>query len=194
MAHNSLAPGFVKLYYSFNSITHVQTLPVKPQGSITVGSEPDFEQNDGTPVAMSAAIDEYVTLFEQYFGSTTNVLYAEFWSQPLSTDDPIWVYTHAIGTVGASGTASANASQLVITYRTSLGGLFKHYFMEITGAVALNTRDPYPFVASSTNDLMSTYLMAPEGWIYGRDGGELVVPLYATSKTNDALRKRRIGL
>lgn len=194
MAHNSLAPGFVKVQYTFAGLTHHATLPVIPSGFLIPSVEPSFVPNGGGTVLMGTAVDAWIDLVLPFFGSGTDFISAEFWSKPTPESDPVWIYTHPIGESGSAGTAGVQMLQHVTTYRTAAGGLFKQYFMEVSGIITPNTRDPYPFTSGGISDLLADYLIGTSGWIYGRDGGKIVLPLYATAKTNDALRKRRLGL
>ena len=191
MAHNSLAPGFIKLKYTFSGITHVQTIPVNPSGSPVVGSEPNLTPKTGSAISMSQFITDYMVVFRPMFGSGTAIDVAEFWKQSAPEDDPIWIYDHPINLAGSSGTASANYLQSVITFRTALGGLFKWYGMEVSGSIAVNTRTAGPAFAGSILAL-SNYLKGSTSCFLARDNATLMSPIFHSTKYNDALRKRRL--
>ena len=193
MAHNSISPGFVKIQYEFSSLTHYMTLPVVPEQVYEVGSLPSFLPRSGAAIPMNTAVAALQAVLLPFVGNGTEFIQAEYWQKPGVDDDPQWVYTHAMGVPGSSGTASVNSLQNVITFRTSNSGIYKMYLMEVTGAIVANTRNTWPFGAGS-NTNMANYLIGTTGWVVGRDGGYPVVPMYATSKTNDALRKKRLGI
>lgn len=192
MTHHTFAPGgFVKIFSTQNGVTHVQSVGVDVVSGYTVGEEPSFTPNVGSDVLMSVAVDAYITLLKPIFGPDTSFNQAEYWSKPTDESDPVWVFTHPIGEVGTGSTASADMLQAVMSFRTALGGLFRLYFMEISGDVPVNFRTSWPFGAGPYLNL-ANYLVGDDGWIIGKDNGALVVPIYFTSKYNDALRKKRM--
>lgn len=193
MTINSLAPGFIKLYYVQNLLTHVQTIPVSVAGDPTVGEEPEFTPNVGAPILMSAFIDEYIAILQPLFGADTSFSSAEYWNQPEPEDDPTWYFTYPIGEVGTSGTASVDLLQAVMTFRTALGGIYRNYLMEISGSVPVNLHTSFPFSAGPFADL-AEYLTGDTSCVLGRDNAALIVPIAFTTKYNDALRKKRLLL
>jgi len=191
MPVHSLSPGFIELQYSFSGLTHKMRIPVTPDAGWATGVQPNLVRKNGTTVAMNAAVDELIVLLRPFFNTTTDFIKAEAWFYPTGAADPIWVWSYAIGLAGSSGTANVLSSQLVITYRSLVGGLAKVYLME--GVSAVNVRNSYPFGAGSLTNL-STYLTGTTSWWYARDNGALIVPIWATTKTNDKLRKIRLTM
>lgn len=191
MAHNSLSPAFVKLYYNISSITHVQTIPVQPSGTPTVGTEPNVVPASGGPIALSQFITDYMVVFRPMFSSLTTIQSAEFWYMPTPTSDPIWIYDHPINLAGTTGATSTLMSQGVLTFRTALGGIFRWYGMELAAGFALNQRIAGTSLTSQTLAL-SNYLKGSTSCFLGRDNAKLMVPIWYSSKINDALRKRRL--
>lgn len=193
MTHNALSPGFIRLRYTGFSLTHWQTIPVDPGGAIIVGQEPTIATNSAGNLDMGTVIDEYVEVIKVLFGNTVTFVDAEYWSQPLPDDDPIWVYTHPVGVVGTNATASAPERQHVISYRTTLGGMAFHYLMEVSGGIAGSLRQNFPTTSAGTNAL-NAYLLGTTGFFKGRDGGKFITPVWFTTKNNDAIRKRLLNL
>lgn len=191
MATHSLSPGFVKLYYTFSGIQHVMTLPVNPtETNPVVGEEPSFTRRNGTTALMSTLVLEWVTLVKAIYAPTAEFQSAEYWSAPTG-EDPVWIYTQTLAIVGTSGSANISMSQRVMTFRTTIGGVYKAYFMECDGAVVLNTRDAYPF-SGAPNAAIATYLIGLTNWILARDNGYPIAGINLSTKTNDALRKKRL--
>lgn len=190
---NSLSPAFLKLFYTFSAITHVMTLPVIPNGAWTPGVEPDLLTYGGGSQSLSGCMSLLMPVIRPFFGTGTEFNRVEAWSKPTPESDPIWTYTETIGLAGSAASASANNLQGVVTFRTDAGGLFKLYMMEMQSGQNVNLRDPYPFTTTLATNL-ANMLQASTSFVYGRDGGKMVVPLYYTTKYNDALRKRRLGL
>jgi len=193
MSHNFLSPGFVKIRYTGPSGTHFQTLPVNPTGEYSPGSEPNFDPKVGSPVAMSTAVDAYIALAKVDFGASVTFVSADYWQQPTPEDDPVWIFTHPLGVAGTAGTDSSPARQSVMSFRTSLGGIFFWYGVDCTAAIAATLRDSYPFARGSSKAI-ADYLMSNDSWVLGRDNGTLAAAIWQTGKVNDALRKRFYNL
>lgn len=193
MTINSLSPAFLKLYSTFSTITHVMTLPVVPSGTWTPGVQPDLATYGGGSQSLESCMSLLMPVLRPFFGSTTEFNRVEAWHKPTPESDPIWIYTSVIALPGLAASASANNLQGVVTFRTNLGGMFKFYMMEMQSGQTVNLRDPYPFTTTIATNL-ANMLMAATSFVYGRDGGKLVVPMYYTTKYNDALRKRRLGI
>jgi hypothetical protein len=191
MAHNSLSPAFVKLYYNFNNITHVQTIPVIPSGTPTVGSLPNVTPITGSPITFAQFMTDYMVVFRPFFHNLTTIQSAEFWYQSTPTADPIWIYDHPINLTGSSGSVNTSMGQIVLTMRTALGGIYRWYAMEPSSALPLNVRTPGAALATTVLAL-SNYLKGSTSCVYGRDNASLQVPIFSTTKINDALRKRRL--
>lgn len=191
MAHNSLAPAFVKLRYTQTGITHVQTIPVQPSGTPTVGTEPNLVPASGGPIALSQFATDYMAVFRPLFPTTTAIEGMEFWYKPTPEADPIWIYDHPINLAGSSAQAVVLMSQLVVTFRTALGGILKCYLMEVMNTIPMNNRTPG---ASLTGVVLaySNYVKGSTTCFLGRDNAKPMVPIFQSTKTNDALRKRRL--
>lgn len=193
MAHNSLYPGFVKIQYTHTGLVHTMVLPVEPQSGWVVGSEPSLEQNDGTFQPLGDAVDAFILILKAGFHSATEFLAAEAWFYDSVTSDPQWVFTHPIAVPGTHATAATPAGQAVISFRTSFGGNYRLYWMEPAGAISTGGRNSWPFGAGTQTNV-ANYLMGNDGWVIGRDGGKLVIPIWNTTKINDALRKKRLNI
>lgn len=188
-----LSPGFVKILYVRDTIQHVQTIPVAPSGDIVVGEEPSFFRNVNPPDLMGVCVDELIALYKPIFGADVDISSAEFWSKPEPEDDPFWVFTHDVGEVGTAGSASAPFLQSTMTLRTASGHHYKNVLVAISSVFPNDLRTFWPFSAGVFKNL-ADYLIGDDSWIVGRDGANLVVPTTFTTKTNDAVRKKVLGL
>jgi hypothetical protein len=191
MAHNSISPGFVKLYYTTTSITHVQTIPVIPSGTPTVGVMPNLTPLTGGPITLGQFMTDYMAVFRPFFSTITSVQSAEFWYAPTPTSDPIWIYDHPINLPGLTGAAASLMVQAVMTFRTALGGILKTYLMEPNSAIVANQRTAGASLAG-INLNYSNYIKGATSCFFGRDNASPQVPIFLTTKVNDALRKRRM--
>lgn len=191
MTHNDLYPGFVKLFYANGTHQHHQILPVLPD-SHGPGEEPTFLINPpgSDVIAMNTAVDAYIAVADNLFNATTNFQFAEFWNIPTPGGDPVFEYIYEIGAPGVAASANIVAAQAVLSFRTSLGGILKLYFME--SALVIGNPDPFPFSNATMAALAAYFCSLSTGWVVGRDGGKPLSGLRATTKINDALRKKYI--
>lgn len=192
MAHSTLYPAFVKLFYVFSGITHIMNIPCLPSPSpIIIGEEPSVLPKVGAAKTFTMAINELVTYFKPLFHSGTEFSNAEFWYYPTEESDPVWVYTANVAQSGTNPNANVVMSQYVMTFRTGEGGIYKMYLMEPSTTVAMNVRDAYPFNQVSVQALAG-WIIGNGGWIVGRDGGYPATGIMLSTKVNDALRKKRL--
>jgi hypothetical protein len=152
---------------------------------------PDLVTKNGSTITLAAAVTELLAVVRPFFHTSIDFIAAEAWFTPTLSSDPIWVYTHAIGLAGLSATAVTFMSQTVLSFRTLLGGIAKIYFME--ASVSINTRASFPFGAGPTTNLANYATGGTSIW-RGRDDSVLVVPMWQTTKTNDAIRKKRLNM
>lgn len=191
MTHLNPLLYFIKIKYITNTVEHSMTLPCNPQSGWVVGSEPSITPKAGADILMSVAVDALVAILRPALATVTDIVSAEAWFAPSPTSDPVWVYTHPIGLAGTGAATATNMLQFVISFRTFLGGVYRMFLMEPSSSITANVRASYPFGAGTATNI-SNYLTGSTGWVIGRDGGSLVVPIWQTSKYNDALRKKRL--
>lgn len=186
MTINSLYPGFVKFTYTGNLHSHLQVLPVKPTIS---GSTWALDKVlGGTYDPWTDGIDAYVVLFKACLKTTDGCARAELWTMLTSDADPEFREAYDIDVDGTNGGSVAPFSQLVINHRTDGGGLLRWYVMEGAG-YTVDGRDLAPLNASTFKSV-SDFLIASTGFVFGRDGTRPISAIAATTKTNDALRKK----
>lgn len=191
MAVHSLSPGFIELQYTYSNLLHKMRIPVTPATGWATGVQPDLVRKNGTNVAMNTAIDELIALLRPLFQNTTEFTKAEAWFYPTGAADPIWVWTYAIGLLGSNVGTNVVSSQMVVSFRSLVGGLAKIYLME--GVFTPNVRNSYPFGAGNLTNL-TNYMIGGTSFWYARDNGALIVPIWSSSKTNDKLRKLRLNM
>lgn len=194
MAQNSLSPGFVKLFYTVAGRPHIQIIPVAPNGVFAPGTDAgdvEFFNSAGVSVVTFAeAMDSYDDILDDFLSAADgSIALAEYWQQPLPTDDPEFVSVYEIGHAGAAAGATVAYSQKTTTFRTSTGGYYKHVVIDQTAAV--NVEDAYPFGAGTPQLALWNYVNSlAGGWIRGRDGGRLISGINCITKTNDAVRRK----
>lgn len=193
MTQYSLFPGFIKIYYNFSNLIHTMTIPCEPVTGWEVGVEPELRVNPSTTIDMSGAVDALMAVLRPYFGNGTEFQSAEAWFFESEESDPVWVYTYPIALVGTSATQSLAYSMQVMTFRTTLGNLYKLYLMEVATSALTPFKNPAPFPAGAAKNI-ADYITGSTSWVKARDGSKPVVALALLGKLSDAIRKIRLLL
>lgn len=189
MARNSLAPGFLRIFYiGPQNIQHVQTIGVKPS-SVTPGSA-TIQSRDNTSYNLAAAWAIMKVPWKGLMAATVTWQQMDLWSQPTPSDDPIFVETLALNEVGTNGTASIANSQILFSWRALGGGRGKTVFLEASATV--NQVLKPPAYGNAQQLAVVTYLTGPSCIVYARDNSYPGVVPKAFTKTNDAMRKKTV--
>lgn len=191
MAHNSLYPGYIKLTHTNNLIQHSMTIPVNPVGGWTVGIAPEVINRAGGTIGAALATTGLMTVLRPLFAPTTLFDAAEFWFYENTESDPVWVWTEPIGLAGTSASAVMPMGQAVMSFRTVHGGIYKAYLMEPSLIFTINSRQAWPaFPAAAAT--FANYVIGNGSIVVGRDNGQIVIPMWNSVKTSDAIRKKRL--
>lgn len=190
MTINSLAPAFVKLFYNRTGLIkqHVMTFSVHPTSSLVVSGNGSLDKSGGGADSFTNHIDALILLLKVITSHNMTFTHAELWSQPLVTDDPVFIYDYSLGVAGTDSAAHVVAEQLVITYRSTNGGLWRFYQMEGTAAVDIVAFPPF----STAYANLSNYFLGADNFIRARDNGSPSSVISLKTKTNDALRRALI--
>lgn len=190
---NSLAPGFLVLNYTFNGLTHRQTLPVVPINP-EVGSVPNLQAKTGSAVSAQTFITDWVNLLRPVFSTTVTFNGWEVYSKPTPESDPLllWGDDFITNNVGTNAGTTRAAAQWCATFRTIGGGLLKIYLMETV--YDPNTRVSVRAGLAAPEGPIYTYVLGNSCCIVGRDGTFPAFGRFRTTKTNDALRKKRFNV
>lgn len=184
MALHSLDPGFWKIYYTSNAHQHIQVVPVKP---VLTGGVYLFEEKGGNVTDdFATAVAAYAAILKLSLPTTANIDYAEFWRVASPLADPVYEEAVDLNVAGTNVVAVQPLAQVVYTFRTVGGGLYRWYVME--GAQGATTNNKPPF--GGTTQTVSNLLIAADSYVAGRDGTYLGSLARALGKINDALRKK----
>lgn len=189
MTINSLAPGFIKLYYlGPQNIQHVMTIPVAINN---VNVTPiTIDQRDLTAVSWITGVTAYVNILKAVMASTVTFQFAELWTQPTAADDPVFRETTSLNIVGTYATASLSNSQVTYSFRTQSGGVGKVVLLEQSDPV--NTVYKAPTYGNAAKLAVVNYLIGTTDIVVGRDGGFPVNIPRILTKTNDPMRKKTV--
>lgn len=190
MTAHSLAPAFMRLFYTSGSTPHAMTLQVDFASPPVVGFEPTLTTKDGTGVSALLAVNAFTTVCKPFFRTTDVFTGVEIYSQPTPTDDPLFIWADDLIVTGSSASPTIQNGQIVFTYGTGAGGLLKLYLMEPT--IVPDQRIPNRTSAVGGYGAFTTYVLGPSSFIKGRDDAFAVRGIYITTKINDTLRKKQL--
>ena len=188
----SLFPGFVRLRYTVEARPHVQTLPCKPFLAFTGEWFVELADQVGG-VLWTTAIESYLTSLAGVFqGTVTQFASAELYTLSDPEADPLFVEAYApTGPVFTGGIAQ-DWMESVFTFRTQSGGILRLYLME--GTSSINQRVFPPLYAGAGSKAVADYILSAQSFVFGRDGSRAIAGIAFTTKTNDKLRKKGMGL
>lgn len=198
MTINFPGPYEVRLFYTTNAatpaLTHQARYNVILDGVPDVGdpfSSILAVRRDGSPFPLDGEVDDWVTLCKGLYssaGGAASIDYAELWKYTAGTFDASYVSTYSIAQTGSSASPLVAGQETIVTFRTTLGGIMKIYWLEtIISTVSVDT---LPF-SNTTLDTMADQLIAGTfPWI-GRDGGYPIAAIAAYPGQSEALFKKR---
>jgi hypothetical protein len=187
MANNSRSPAYIVWRYVANGHHHTQTLCVKLKPGFVPGEEPNVFLHDGTDQPATDALNALGTFYQPFFKTTAKFGLYEVWSQPEPEDEPVFIFA---GTTDISGTdtgAEVTAAEQVFTFRTSVRGGMKLYFMEPTSAINASFDPPYSNPVFSD---LSDFVCGATSPLFGRNNSPPIAPIRAVTKINDVLRRK----
>lgn len=200
MPANFPGPYEVRFNYdvTVNSLllTHQQKLSLNIQGDPAPGtpfsSIVAFRSNGLT----TANLDDLVELWTDnvvpfYSNNAPGSVWtgAELWRYTFETFDAEFISAYSFSKAGTSGSAPSEASQSIVTFRTTEGGIFKLSFME--SVIVPGSIDPLPISNAALDSLVDDVVLGTVyPWI-ARDGGWPFAVLRHFPGQNEAIWKKR---
>lgn len=184
MAVNSLYPGFWKLRYDSGVHTHTMIVPVKPE---LVGDVWYHYDKDGNLTAdLETAATAFVNIIKVFLPDGGSFQDVELWTLSSPTAAPVFQELVDLSIAGTNVGAAMNNGQLLFTFRTVAGGLYRLYLMESAGTLDSVSNPPF----SGATATAVAALVASSSYVAGRDGSFLSSCVRSITKVNDALRKK----
>lgn len=184
---DGLFPSWVYIYYTTEFAQHRMTVPVQTDG--IAGEFSDVVSKDGTVTNWRTAIEAYTVILAQCYPPQTTFTYAELWNIPSQGFPPQYVDTELLAIVGTNTSPSIKAAQVTLSWRTNNGGNGRTVLMDCIYAPNQSVRPPFTALGAPFVNLAS-FVVGDGSFIIGRDNGQPVANVRATTKTNDALRKK----
>lgn len=187
MAQNSIAPGFIKLFYQSANASHTMVLPVRPY--LTIGAEWWLNPKNQTPGNIwTSGITTFVNLLRGLMHTSATFQYAELWTVSAPGADPVFRETAQLAIAGTNAAASQVASQILFSFRTAEGGVGRIVLLD--GVFAPNNRYLAPNYGNAAILAIVNQLVSNTSVNVGRDDGYIIAVPKVLTKTNDALRRK----
>jgi len=198
IVQNFPGPYEVRIYYTttpvgFPAITHSSRFSCQIQGTPAAGlpftSYSAFPLS-GAVIPLNTVVDNWVALLRPLLstGGGNTVDYAELWKYTPGTFSAVFMSSYSIALPGLSGGSVFAAGQLIQTYRTYEGGIFKVSVMEST--VVSSGIDSPPFTPAAAENMRGGIIGASNCWI-GKDTSYPLAAIGQYAGQNEALFKKR---
>jgi len=192
---NFPGPFELRVFYTTNEpvqiSSHVLRLSLRVSGSPQPGdpfsSIQVIDKNNNPGSNLSVVLGDLLPLIRAFYVPSVDFIRAELWRYIPSSFDAIFISSLAIGQGGAGTGTTVIAGQLVVTFRTSSGGILK---VDLRGTtVSPGVKQAFPFNIGAGNALANYFLTVGCPFI-GRDNGVPVSPLFLLPGQNERAWKR----
>ncbi len=201
MALNYPGPYEVRIFYTVTvgsvALEHTQRLNC----NVSPHADPGEEFNDITVVTrgplgggagfstLKSAVDDYVALMRGIYNTTTaNIDRAELWRYTPGTFEAAFVSAYNIDLPGTIASATVQAGEAILTFRTIEGGIMKLAYEESYlppgGAQSLG-------VVTGPAAAIRDYVLGSSNWILARDTSYPFAGYRYNPGQNEAIFKKR---
>ena len=198
MSKNWIGPMWAKLRYDVGGMLHTMTVSIRRsnlEGDPVPGYDPTLKDRGGVSMAAKTALTAFANAVSCNQNSAVAWMGYDVFFQDIPNLPGQFIYSGTIEDVYGKRTDPVThpAMQTTITYRSSTGGRFRstvfggiasHDVVIAGGALGDN-------VAFAAWD---AYLRSGESVVVARDGGYPAGAIRATTKINNAIRRKVLGL
>jgi len=191
MPTNFPGPYAVEINYQVTGLNHKMLLNTIVDGSVTVGQDPttiNLLTKGGGTVALSTAVDAWVTLMRGELTSAADISTYDFWQYTTGTFERTYVTSGAIGVSGNSSGANVLAGYRRVSFRTQVGGI--GYFTLLEGVGTGSEQFAPPFPRASTRAI-ADFMISDDAWMIARDNGYFVAPIRESQGQNESVFRKR---
>jgi len=141
-----------------------------------------------TPGAtMDVVLGDLLTVVRPFYVSAVDFVRAEIWKYPPASFDATFISALSVGQGGTGTGTTFTAGQLIFTFRSSGGGVFK---VDLRGTtVSPREKLSFPTAFAAFNNL-ANYIIFPSTPFIARDNGYPIATLYALAGQNERAWKR----
>lgn len=193
MPINTLAPGFVKIQYSTVvgavTLNHYQRLGINP--AVWSGQTTTINPKSGAAVLWSTGILDYFTAVRPVYHSSSIFVGAELWRQDTPTSDPVYQGSSVLSLAGTSAIATVSMGQAVFAIFGADDSRLMVKLLE--SAIGVNQRTTI-VSAGALQKAVGDYFLANNCVFWTRGNSYGASYGFMSTKTNDKLRKLRLGM
>jgi hypothetical protein len=195
MANNFPGPWEIRLNYvaTYGSLTanHLARYNVDVSGTPSIGDPAgdfDLKRRSLSTIAFTTFIDEWIALLVPVYTIHAGFVSAELWKYDPGTYDATFYTSYAIGEDGTQNANQKAATEVILTFRSTNGGIGRLHFMEahLDPGDALGAG----FYPSPWDDI-AAYVENANNVFLARDNGYLLTSLKMLPGQSEALFKRR---
>lgn len=164
---NYPGPYEVRMFYTVNTIQHVQRLNVRVDGTPAPGTamaDIDFLRRDNLTYTATDEIEDWADLIKPLLSSASSTIdFAELWKYEPGTFNAEFISTHPLAVAGTNASAYNPAGQIIFTFRTLEGGLMKISVMETTFLKGLPLA--YPAMSAAAQAVADAVQLGTSPWL-----------------------------
>src|SRR5262245_35221680 len=183
-------PYEVEIVYTVAALQHKQRLNCDVTTAQNIGdplTSVNLKTRGGTPIIAATAIQAWVDLSKQLYGSSGQFLLANLWKYTANSFEKTFVGTMDLATVGSNAGSNVLASQRTLTYRTQVGGKFRVTYLEGVFSTPQQIVPP----TSGIGNTIDVFLRGNACWIIGRDGYYPAASIWLLDGQNEATFRKR---
>lgn len=194
MSTNRPGPYTLEIDYVIQSLSHTFSVNCDTIGVATPGMIADdvtMKTKDGTGVSLQNAADDIWGALKTQFNTVTLASTFTLWKRNIHNADKQFVSAGGLTTPnGASGTALTLSAQLIMTWRSSNGGIIKFNLLE---GVWLGRVDSVPLLSDVGLGIgaINTYVQSPTSVVMALDRGFAVAAGKSNYGQNEKIFTRR---
>lgn len=190
----SIAPYFVRVFYTVNQFVHVMTLPLHLYTSPSTGhSKGQVGLWDSTTEDADTNLEAKLTAWADLFTTDAEFNSAFWYTQATPADEPILRAAKVFsipGTMTITPGEEHLAVQVTFNFLTTSGAKFRHQFMEANSRNAYSKITDYAELTADEQNLVDEALLASTPFA-ARDDTEVLIWRSRTVTMNSKLRKAR---
>lgn len=191
LVFQTLGPGFVKVQYGTSAHQHIMTIPVRYEGTPTVGDVPSVLSKNSTTYTLTAAMATLLDAVKTMFYSDVTFGHYDAWFVNPDTFEPIWIYGYdPLSKVGTAGTATVLQSMATFTFRTGNGGIMKNVFLDTYFNPFVRALAP-SYGGNTVAQAWLTYMIGNTSVWYARDDSYAISGMRLSVRYSDVLLKQR---
>jgi hypothetical protein len=184
------APYVVDIFYRVQGQLHKHSagmiLSTEPEAGVEFDTLSAITKN-GSLEPLDVVTDTIVSYIKPFYGPLDDILFAELWHYLPESFERQYIASYEIGAVG-TGTAGQIMRQMIMSFRSSLGGV--GYVNLLEGAFPQDTQTGWPFPAGAAN-AFATYVFSTASPYVFRDNGRPVTPINLSYGQNEKMWRKR---